>query len=120
MNIQEQEQWDYEAGCQSELKNAYDYSRMNTDLSGDSDKIRRFVQEEKYVVVENVPVYCNSTDAYIGSYQSLVEVCFTREEAESILNKFPKNCDIDVFILPRKEVEQFNQVNNTDFDDIPF
>jgi hypothetical protein len=84
MNIQEQEHWDYEDGCMSELQNAYDQSRMEIDLVGDINKITELLNKGKSLVVSWHTVYCPRTDAYLGDVAHIEHVCANLETANAV------------------------------------
>ena len=106
MNIQQQEQWDYEAGMDTEQRNAHAWASMNRK-SDDAFKIKEAVAAGKHVIIEEGTDYCPYTDAIMGSRRYLVSVHETREEAEAALKQAAQDDpdpEINVYILPYKPV----------------
>lgn len=85
MNVQEQEHWDYEDGCMSELQNAYQLSRMEIDTRGDTDRIKELKKQGKSFTVYWGEVFCPSTDAFIADVSSVDRVFDTEKEAKSYM-----------------------------------
>ena len=119
MNIQEREQWEYEAGWASEQQNALAVSRMNQPPD-DSDKINEAIANGLYVVIEEGPAYCPITDAIMGSRQYLVTTFKTLEEASRYigrLNREEYNPDINYRVAgPTPKMTKPPLTN----DDVPF
>ena len=85
MNIQEQEHWDHENGCMSELQNAYQRSRMEIDTRGDTDRIKELKKQGKSFTVYWGEVFCPSTDAFIADVPSVDRVFDTEKEAKNYM-----------------------------------
>jgi microcompartment protein CcmK/EutM len=65
-NVQEREEWDYQAGAASDAQNAYTLSGMER-RPDDSAAIDAAIARGAFVVVTVHTVYCRSTDAILGS-----------------------------------------------------
>jgi hypothetical protein len=78
----QQEHWDYELGADTDERNAFAISRANRKAD-DAARVREAVAAGLFVVVQEIPDLCGSTDAFIGtSSVHVVSVHATREEAE--------------------------------------
>lgn len=88
LNLQEQENLDYEAGCLTELQNALILSRQETQLV--DPLIRELLSFGLVVVVLHGDAFCPRTDATMGEYQSVAQAfvdeaparAYAREEAD--------------------------------------
>jgi hypothetical protein len=102
-NIQQQEQWDYEAGWATEQQNALAWSRMNRRPDG-AGRIAELVAAGKFVAVVEATEYCPSTDAIMGSRKDIDSVHDTREAAEAAVSKIYESDypdDWSAYVLPR-------------------
>lgn len=119
MNLHEIEERDYHPA--SELENAYAWSGMNRKPD-DAGKINAAVAAGKFVVVEEGPEYCPSTDALLGSRKFLVSVHDSRADAEAALAAAESYCDeVGLYVLPRRPwpIVAVNHAPLTDAD-LPF
>jgi hypothetical protein len=82
---QKQENDEYEAGCASELQNAFEQSKRDTVITNDSAEIKKLRKEGNFVLVSEHPVYCRSTDAILGTSISIRGFGPTREEVALLL-----------------------------------
>jgi len=85
MNIQEQEERDYNPQC--ELQNAYAQSRMETELR--DPKIDEARRSGKWVVVINSLDHCLRTDACLGTRQELLEEHGNSSDAQTFADGSP-------------------------------
>jgi len=95
------------------------------ETNEDSEEIKNLISKGKFCIVENVNVYCDFTDDYIGNYPSLVEVFDDRKEAEKFLANIAesfKSNKINFYIMPSKDnsVEEYNKFHNSNYDYVPF
>jgi hypothetical protein len=95
MSAQEREHWDYEAGCATELQNAFARSQMERD-QGNVGETRTLLLLGYHVVVSVMAQYCRSTDAALGSRRRLVHSTLDGDEAKRMcrnLNEDIGDCD---------------------------
>lgn len=93
------EHMDHEAGCASELQNAYALSMMERKPD-DTAKINILVAAGRFVVVEQYPIYCPRTDAGMGIRKHCVGDYATRAEAELAAGAMMVDPDSNIGVLP--------------------
>lgn len=99
---QYQEHLDYEAGCMSDLQNAFARSRQEIEIRDDRAKVRELVGAGKFVVVSSFPVLCPSTDAFLGEAITIEGVHETREAAMAQFGESDSYLgDVAVWVEPR-------------------
>jgi hypothetical protein len=118
MNIQEQEEIDYQIGCASELQNALVWSRMNR-RPDDSRRIEDAVKAGRFVIVLEMTEYCPSTDAIMGSIRLALSTHDTREHAIAAMTGEEPTNEFNIYILPRLK-NLATPVQTTDNNEIPF
>lgn len=122
VNTQEREHWDYEAGADSELRNAFRQSQMER-RPDDSGKAAAAVADGLHVVCIDAPEYCRRTDAILGTRRIVDLITPDRAAAEA---RYAELCgeidgsDLDPVLLPvpipRPEPERAALTD----DEIPF
>lgn len=126
MNIQEQEEIDYQMGSKCELQNALALSQMERIVRDDSAEIKKLVAEGKFVVAMSHPVYCSRTDAPLGEDIWIEEICDYRSEAMDHFNRICGDIgdsDYGVTIYPIARLETVPAKDLVDLflaDDCPF
>ncbi len=90
----EQEHLDHVAGCATEFQNAYALSSIQSMGRGDG-KISRAKGLGLFVVVEEYPIYCRFTDAFIGNVSKFICAFPTRESAVAKATKLSIAAGID-------------------------
>jgi len=98
MNLQEQEHWDHEDGCQSELQNAYQRSRMEADLVGDREEIQKWANRGKYVLIYWMPEICPSTDAYLADVPHIDQVYDEYDEAHNAFMELSSELGSEAYV----------------------
>jgi hypothetical protein len=93
MDTHEQEDRDYEAGCGSELENAYALSQIERPRRNDQAKIDALVAQGRFVVFTSTAVYCPRTDALMGCETLLVSDHATRKEADEAAEAQGESCE---------------------------
>lgn len=97
-SIQEQEHWDYEAGCRSELQNAFALSQREVRIKDDRELVKKLLAAGSHVVVETGPVFCPRTDATLGEYYALVAICCDAAIAGKVMVKRSRPDDYDCHV----------------------
>jgi len=109
MNAYEYQEMCDELGAQSELRNCYEEARMTLSIKNakENEVIQLVVDAGQFVVVEEVPYYCKSTDGFAGMAQRLRTIHDSREEAQASINALCEGGELldegNFFILPRGE-----------------
>lgn len=88
-----QEHEEHEAGVQNEYQNAFQLSKMTTEIKNDSAAIERLRKEGSYVLVVEVDVCCKFTDALLGRAIHLVAHATTREELVARMHGIPESSE---------------------------
>lgn len=83
-----QEECEYEAGCATELQNAYALSQIERPRRNDQKKIDGLVAQGRFVVFTSAAVYCPRTDAILGCETVCVSDHATRAEADAAADAF--------------------------------
>ena len=127
MNIQEQEEADYNIGNATEQQNAFAWASMNRKPQ--DPRINQELQNGRFVIVYQSPEYCPYTDACMGSRKFFGSAHDTREDAETALKNdelwHRRDHEIDILILPPPKptpatASADNDNDNDDNNDIPF
>jgi hypothetical protein len=122
---QEAEHWAHEAGCASELQNAFSESQIAFAMQQDDKKrIIALQAAGKFVVVEEGIVYCRVTDAIVGSRRHVADVHDTREAAEAQLATLSQYDGEWGYYLAApfqpQEVRYYSDEDSCERDEIPF
>ena len=123
MNIQEREEMDYEATAfRCEFQAAYAVSQIRTPRINDTSQINACIQAGLHVAVEESTVYCDMTDAILGSNILLIGAAKTREKALSFIGgEESGDCDHCQFVRsPQPHAPQEVRRERPLDDDIPF
>lgn len=106
MYTQEQEHYDFMAGAASELQNCFSEAQMRVgQLSAiASEPIERALALGLFVVVEEIPYHCKSTDAFAGCIPTFRIAVSTREGAEAWINRHADDFDPDCHVVIRHGV----------------
>lgn len=88
MSEQEQEHWDYEMGCRSELQNAFALSQMGREPD-DSCKIADLTKAGRSVVYRWHTLFCCFTDAILGRHETYIADFATYAEASDYAKTVP-------------------------------
>jgi len=91
----EQEHLDHVAGCATEFQNAYAFSSIQSMGRGDGHLISRAKKLGLFVVVEESPMYCRYTDAFIRNVSTFICAFPTRESAVAKATKLSIAAGID-------------------------
>ena len=91
----EQEHLDHVAGCATEFQNAYALSSIQSMGRGDGHLISRAKGLGLFVVVEESPMYCRYTDAFIRNVSTFICAFPTRESAVAKATKLSIAAGID-------------------------
>ena len=118
-----QEHLDHEAGCASEMQNAYALSRMR-HRSGMAE-IHALVKAGFHVLVISGPAYCRSTDALIGTTHVVMSHHLIRAVAEyhcrKAAGRYPDDeCTYAVYPLAAVEPAAAAAQVAVDAEDLPF
>lgn len=83
MNIQEQEEIDFNWGRQTELQNAFELGRIQTGrIENEMSEVRRLSKLGFWVAVDRIEVCCPHTDALIGTAIVICGISSIAEELE--------------------------------------
>ncbi len=96
MNIQEQEEIDFNWGRANEFQNSYDFSHMQYRRQDDTAKIRKASENGMWVAVMRVEVCCPVTDALMGVDTILHTASASLAEIEEIVGEESS----DFYIVP--------------------
>ncbi len=98
---------------------------METVIHDDTGKIKELVAAGKHVVASSHPIFCQSTDAYIGRTVYIEGSFDTRDEAMVLFNEMEPSAhgDLDVWVEPivRPELPPISEAHDIFLnDDCPF
>ncbi len=118
MNIQEQEEYDYNIGRATDHQNAYALSMMQRRY--DDTRIAAELAQGKFVVVEECEQFCPFTDACLPSYKFFLSSWFVRDmaerQADHLVEQDPER---NIQVLPYK-MPELNESPTQPSDDLPF
>jgi hypothetical protein len=78
-------------GFSNDAQRAFAHSQTTTPRGNDTEKAKQLAKSGKYVVLMEVPVFCKSTDACLGTDISIHHVADTRDEAAEEAQKIYKD-----------------------------
>lgn len=111
------EHLDHVAGADSELRNCFSEANDRRLQIGATheDKIGTALGSGLFVVVADVPHYCRSTDAFVGSYQRFYQAFPNRESAQRYAEAHSDE-ERSCYVLPRPQ----EVVRPAEYEECPF
>lgn len=122
MNIQEQEENNYQMGMNSNsLQDCLEESILSLEVD-DSEKIKKAIKEGKFVLYFGNNEYCSHTDAFLRFHKKIIKICETLKDAEDISQKYKnyKSEDSDVYIESKVRENFCKKEIDEKFKDVPF
>lgn len=118
---QYQEHLDHEAGCASDLQNAYAHSRAEHRTG--MEEVNALVAQGLHVVVSSGPAYCRTTDAVIGTSYMVCSSHLSRRVADRVCARLAAEdmgeIGFEVFPRPAQPARAPERADLWD-DEIPF
>lgn len=90
-----QEAMDHEAGCASELQNAFRQSKAEMLIRDETPKITGLRAAGAYVITNEFPVFCPRTDAVLGTSRVVVTTAADLDEANRVLAGLQRDAEQD-------------------------